>query len=1014
MAPLSSKPQWENLAIALNFSLPSPYSAAMTFDPALGEMVLFGGGPEPNGVSNLTYVYKNQVWSQLQTKGPAPPARYAAGLAYDSADGYLVLFGGINGNLGMLKDTWILENDTWSKVNLNGPAPSPRGFFGMDYDAAGGFVLLYGGILQGGISDTNDTWEFRAGQWTEVFPTLAPPARDEPGMAFDPALGGSVLFGGTYEKADTWLFKGGQWTEFYTPYPHPEGRYGPSLAYDYADGELVLWGGQNWSTGVQYGDNWVFNGTNWTEFYPSADPSTGPELSMAYDFSDGYLLFTAGSLVSDTWAFKGAEAHGFTNVSSGSTSPSPREGAAFSYDEHDGYSVLFGGFGPAPRGDTWIFKNGSWTELHPTGAVPSARGGATMVYDPAESAVVMFGGADGSKIFNDLWEFQSGTWSNITPSGTLPTPRTQAAFAYDYADGSLLLFGGNGNSGPLNDTWTFNSSGWNQADQSGPAPPPLTGASATFDASDGYILLAGGVTAGGPSTSTWEYTGNQWSVIPTKGCLPAFGAATLAYDQRNGLVIEYGDSASGGQTAFFYEDGYWFCSQIPLPSARTGGSMTFDESTGALILFGGFQPSGRIYLNDTWALGSVLDTALVPLSSSADAGQEIGLEAIACGGFPNFVFNFSSGPPGCRGGSDYPTNWCQVGTAGTYNVTATINDSQGLHATATIASYTVYPDPVVGTPVASRPSADVGQTVSFHFNASLGTAVFTNYSWTGLPTSDCSGTWSAAAACTLVTPGTLTLSGRVVDSNGIAEQSTSPLDFEVNTDPTIDAPLANRTLTDLGQEVNFVVAPTGGSGSYDVSWQVPAGVTCYGTHGLTTACVFAASGAYSISAVVVDSNGVSFDGPSTAIDIYSPPVAGTPILSNDSVDTNESVLVLANVTGGAPPETITWYGLPASCTGTYGPTLSCSSSAPGNFSISYTVLDGAGVLSHASVTVLQVHKHQSSGTSPPPPPAKPTSSFPSDAWLTIFLVLGAIVGALAGYLVRRRIDGASVRPDTPK
>ena len=69
----------------------------MTYDPASGKVIMFGGD---NGTTYLndTWSFDGTTWTQIATQS-APPARTAAQMTYDSVTQKVVLFGGIQRNL---------------------------------------------------------------------------------------------------------------------------------------------------------------------------------------------------------------------------------------------------------------------------------------------------------------------------------------------------------------------------------------------------------------------------------------------------------------------------------------------------------------------------------------------------------------------------------------------------------------------------------------------------------------------------------------------------------------------------------------------------------------------------------------------------------------------------------------------------------------------------------------------------------------------------------------------------
>jgi hypothetical protein len=68
----------------------------------------------------------------------------------------------------------------------------------MPYDAAAGTVVLFGGNSLGAGPEHlfADTWTWDGTTWTKQAPAASPPARWRPSMAYDAATSNVVLFGG--------------------------------------------------------------------------------------------------------------------------------------------------------------------------------------------------------------------------------------------------------------------------------------------------------------------------------------------------------------------------------------------------------------------------------------------------------------------------------------------------------------------------------------------------------------------------------------------------------------------------------------------------------------------------------------------------------------------------------------------------------------------------------------------------------------------------------------------------
>ena len=137
-------------------------------------------------------------------------------MAYDPASGQVILFGGETVDGDVFGDTWAYDpaSNTWTELDPAGDLPSPRSGHAMVYDSLGARMILFGGW--GGDFGLDDTWAYdpAANTWTELTPAGdRPPGRDAFSMAYDSFTGRVVMFGGwddETDRGDTWVF-GGEW-----------------------------------------------------------------------------------------------------------------------------------------------------------------------------------------------------------------------------------------------------------------------------------------------------------------------------------------------------------------------------------------------------------------------------------------------------------------------------------------------------------------------------------------------------------------------------------------------------------------------------------------------------------------------------------------------------------------------------------------------------------------------------------------------------------------------------------
>ena len=164
------------------------------------------GGRSANGVSGETWEFDGANWALVTTTG-APPARYDHALAYDSARGQCVVFGGADSVGSYLVDTWQFDGISWIQT-VTAAAPTGRILPALSYDSIRGRTVLFGGSRNGYLADT---WEFDGANWAQIGIAVgkAPAGRYGHALTYDSLRGRAVLFGGfgigaSGYLADTW------------------------------------------------------------------------------------------------------------------------------------------------------------------------------------------------------------------------------------------------------------------------------------------------------------------------------------------------------------------------------------------------------------------------------------------------------------------------------------------------------------------------------------------------------------------------------------------------------------------------------------------------------------------------------------------------------------------------------------------------------------------------------------------------------------------------------------------
>jgi hypothetical protein len=257
-----------------------------------------------------TFSYRSHHYTVLH---PALSPQMPGLLGYDGADGYPIFLSSAQSPT----TTWKFENGTWSFIaTTNSPDPQTVKRGGMTYDAADQWlVLFYSTQTCNGCGVDQSFWRYRSGNWTNITTTATPPTVNPSTgsagtevMVYDAADGYLMLFGGPAwgdGNGSTWKFAAGAWSRICANCSIWGGSTSTqSTAYDARDSEVVTFGSVDYRSGRDRGQNatWTYAAGVWTELTLARNPPEGYFPQLTYDAADGYvLLLTDGQ----TWQFGG-------------------------------------------------------------------------------------------------------------------------------------------------------------------------------------------------------------------------------------------------------------------------------------------------------------------------------------------------------------------------------------------------------------------------------------------------------------------------------------------------------------------------------------------------------------------------------------------------------------------------------------------------------------------------------------------------------------------------------------
>jgi hypothetical protein len=400
-----------------------------------------------------------------------------------------------------------------------------------------------------------------------------------------------------------------------------------------------------------------------------------------------------------------------------------------------------------------------------------------------------------------------------------------------------------------------------------------------------------------------------------------------------------------------------------------------------------------------------LSDTLYPANATIPYGGTLYVNVTASGGTPGYVYSFGHLPAGCTS-SNTQHFTCTPTASGSLYLFANATDSTGANASLLVPFTVLAPAlPTISSFVATPNPVNVSQATSLVVTAFGGQGTL-SYAYTGLP-QGCTSSNVATLSCTPSQAGRFTVSVTATDT--ASHQVSASLNLTVNSSasgPTISSFTITPPSGTLGALFDMNTVAQGGVAPLSYAYTgLPAG--CASKNLASFTCTPSAAGNFTVTVTVTDSASPANSISTNAVMTVKPlggvgsPTVWSFVADPPSVSVSSPTLFKVNATGGSGTLSYSYTGLPAGCSSSNTPSLPCTPTSAGNYTVWVYVNDTAGHSTKDS-TLLTV--------------TGGTTSSPSGSGLNLMLILvivaviAAVVAIVAIVLVRKKKRGGNAAP----
>jgi hypothetical protein len=313
-----------------------------------------------------------------------------------------------------------------------------------------------------------------------------------------------------------------------------------------------------------------------------------------------------------------------------------------------------------------------------------------------------------------------------------------------------------------------------------------------------------------------------------------------------------------------------------------------------------------------------------------------------------FTYAYSGLPSGCSSHNASSLE-CTPDVPGNFTIGVLVTESIGLSATAsTNLTVEKTPEPSVVEFNATPSTLQLGESTVLKTNATAGNdSSWLSYEYFGLPTG-CISANTSSLTCSPTKEGDYNATVTVTNSFGNSASSNTTVVVVAAARPIIEQFVADPFEITLGNSTVFEVTATATNATLTYSYSgLPPGCTSRNLSGWT--CTPTSFGSYNVTVTVTSSWGPNSSANVTLLVKPSSPFISSFVVSPSSIYLGQAAHFSVQAAGSNL--SYSYAGMPVGCQSENESALTCTPLESGNFTITVTATNSAGLTSHASVSL---------------------------------------------------------------